>query len=165
MLIITTRGKRNHQYVVKLASDDVCCFLIQYYCIVNNARNNAWLLLFNLLKPDSLKCPGFVWEPLFASATNKSKYTNIQKCFLHLQIYLLMECKDLQNAWKSSCNFLSVLLLGCQILNKMLNFVWFFPLWNALEIIRLTRELNIEEQNVCYLLRRSCFLILTIFWF
>ena len=41
----------------------------------------------------------------------------------------------------------------------------FFQLWNAPEIIKLTRELNNEEQNVCYLLRQSCFLILTIFWF
>ena len=30
----------------------------------------------------------------------------------------------------------------------MTNLLWFFQLWNALEIIKLTRELNIEEQNV-----------------
>ena len=77
VLIITTVGKRNHQYVVKLAaSDDVCFFLIQQ---CQSIGTWAWLLLFNLLKPNSLKCPGFVWEPLFASGSKQIQNTNIQK--------------------------------------------------------------------------------------
>ena len=128
MLIITTRGK---QICCEI---DVCFFLIQCQW-----RTCAWMVaLIQFSTTNSLKCSGFVWESLFASTANKPKYTNIQKLILHLQIYLQMECKRFTKCMEKFLQF-SVRVVAWKQ-DKMVNFLWFFPLWNAPEIIELTRD-------------------------
>ena len=140
------------------------------YVPPSHKANTGRVLLFNLLQTDSLKCPGFVWVSLFFLVVHQQQTNPDTQTYKNLSCICKFISKWNAKIYKCMEKFLQFsvsVVVAWDARSKIRWWIFydFFQLWNAPEIIKLTRELNNEEQSVCYLLRQSCFLILTIFWF